>query len=308
MRLLAYLRPVRATVIIPTFGEARFARWAVESVRRQTVENMEICVSCDGSPPAMVSLFKDMAAEDSRIRVFSFPKSERAGEPYRDLIVRKETRGRNIYYCAHDDLWFPDHVEVLEELLRHKCFGHSLHACVGPEAVESRGTAFPTGFMYADLEEPRFRETMLNDAARKNLFGLTFGAHTRKAYRRLKEGWTTTPDGIWTDLYMWRKFLEKFPEACGTCKKVTALCFPLYAERSWSEQERKNGRTCYFTRNGWPEQQREDELAFYFQKMQEPGFLNRVNDLARRSLPELRLAPQVAASTASRGRCHEAGP
>ena len=44
----------RATVIIPTFGNAKFARWAIKSVQNQTVKDIEICIICDGSPDNMV--------------------------------------------------------------------------------------------------------------------------------------------------------------------------------------------------------------------------------------------------------------
>ena len=64
----------RATVIIPTFGNAKFARWAVKSVQRQTVTDIEICIICDGSPENMVSFFNNMRKEDPRIKVFVFPK------------------------------------------------------------------------------------------------------------------------------------------------------------------------------------------------------------------------------------------
>jgi|SRR5271157_1749191 len=105
----------RATVIIPTFGNAKFARWAVKSVQRQTVTDIEICIICDGSPENMVSFLNNMRKEDPRIKVFVFPKSPRTGEPYRDIVI-KQTTGKIICYCSHDDLWLPDHVRTMEKL------------------------------------------------------------------------------------------------------------------------------------------------------------------------------------------------
>jgi len=259
------LKPT-ATVLIPTFGQATFAHWTIESVRRQTIKDIEIFVICDGSPPEMVSFFKAIAKEDSRIRVFWYQKSERNGEPYRDLVIKNEARGKYIYYCSHDDLWFPTHIEELGRVLKHKCFCHSIHASVGLGEAEFNEDTFIDMVIYADLEIASFRKRMLNTNVPKNFFGLTYGAHTRKAYLQLKEGWTTTPPGIWTDLYMWRKFLTRFAKYCGTCKVVTALNFPAYQ------------------RNGWSEQRREEELAFYFKKILEPGFIEKVNEIARKSI------------------------
>ena len=119
----------RATIIIPTFAQARFARWAVKSVQQQTVREIEICIICDGSPPEMVSFFEDMAKEDSRICVFAYSKSPRTGEPYRDEVIRKMT-GKIVCYCCHDDLWFPDHIETMEKALQKFDFTHTYHAIV----------------------------------------------------------------------------------------------------------------------------------------------------------------------------------
>ena len=59
--------------------------------------------------------------------------------------------------------------------------------------------------MPADLENPASARRMLSEIF--NRFELTFAGHTLEAYRRLPQGWRTTPaDFPWTDLYMWRQF------------------------------------------------------------------------------------------------------
>ena len=116
------MRP-RATVIIPTFGNAVFSRWAIKSARLQTVEDIEICIICDGSPEEMVLFFQDLTKEDRRIKVFVHPKSPRTGEPHRDAVIRR-TSGKIICYLGHDDLWFPDHIREMEESLGRCQFHH----------------------------------------------------------------------------------------------------------------------------------------------------------------------------------------
>ncbi|MBF8276448.1 MAG: glycosyltransferase family 2 protein [Candidatus Brocadiaceae bacterium] len=258
--------PPIASVLIPTFGNARFARWAIESVQRQTMKDIEIFIICDGSPPQMVSFFKNMATEDSRIMVYSFPKAARAGEPYRDMIIKKEARGRHIFYCSHDDIWFSNHIEVLSSLLRHKSFVHSIHVAVKEDGLHEG--VFIRYVVNADIALAEYRNKMQNVTVPRNFFGLTYGAHTREAYLQLNEGWATTPRGIPTDLYMWRKFLARFPLGCATCKKVTALHFPVGFRNEWPESEQK----------------REEELLFYFNHIQAPGFIEKVNEIAIRTL------------------------
>ena len=68
---------------------------------------------------------------------------------------------------------------------------------------------------------------------------MTFGAHTRKSYYELEEGWVTTPSkDIPTDFYMWRKFLAAYKKSCKTTMRVTALNFQQTIRTDWSEQER----------------------------------------------------------------------
>jgi glycosyltransferase involved in cell wall biosynthesis len=239
----------RATVIIPTFGNARFARWAVKSVQNQNVNDIEICIICDGSPDAMVAFFQEMERDDPRISVFVFPKSPRTGEPYRDIVL-SQTTGAIICYCSHDDLWLPDHVQVMEKSLRTCDFTHTLHAGVNPARSGADTSDWLGSVVAIDLNQ----EIINKMKGGENFFGLTFGAHTRDSYFRLPERWETTPDDIPTDLYMWCKFFSNFPDRCRTAFRLTALCFPQIPRKEWSEH------------------QRDEELSMYFKKIQTPGF------------------------------------
>lgn len=107
---------VRATVIIPTFGNAKFARWAIKSVQNQTVKDIEICIICDGSPEHMVSFFQRYGEMIPGLK-FCFSKITKDREPYRDIVI-KQTTGKIICYCSHDDLWLPDHIKEVEKTLR----------------------------------------------------------------------------------------------------------------------------------------------------------------------------------------------
>lgn len=247
----AFPSPIRATVIIPTYGNAPYVAWALASAQAQTVRELEICVICDGSPPHMVEMLEAIAAEDPRLQIFKFPKAPRTGEIHRAEVIR-QTTGNIICYLSHDDLWFPHHVAVMERVLRKADFAHSLHVCA------ALGAEFGTvrHVSPADLVMMEFRNEMLNTDMRTNYFGLTYGAHTREAYFRLDEGWTVTPDGIWTDLYMWRKFLS-----CPWCRCVSHMGITaLHFERPYWE--------ALFSADGFAQ-----ELGRCFVKIDDPSFL-----------------------------------
>jgi glycosyltransferase involved in cell wall biosynthesis len=255
----------RATVIIPTFGNAKFALWAVRSVQQQTVKEIEICIICDGSPENMVAFFRSMEKDDPRITVFAYPKSPRTGEPYRDDVIRR-TSGEIICYCCHDDLWLPYHLEEMEKSLAKCQFTHSFPNFVSlPEDVRDVSTLFGKIIYWKNLNNQR---TIRRMCGGKNYFGLTFGAHTRGSYYGLTEGWVTTPrPEVATDSYMWCKFVAAFGTNCSTVTRITALRFPQTSRKDWSEQKR------------------DDELKLYFEKIQDPAFLRDIDLVVHRLGP-----------------------
>ena len=65
-----------------------------------------------------------------------------------------------------------------------------------------------------------------------NAIGLTGAGHTLAAYRRLPWGWRPGPKDVWSDLHMWRQFLDQ-PNFRGvTSTELTYLNFP---NPTWSK-------------------------------------------------------------------------
>ncbi|MBD3414656.1 MAG: glycosyltransferase [Candidatus Aminicenantes bacterium] len=260
----------RATVIIPTFGNALFAQWAIKSVQNQTVQDLEICIICDGSPPEMVTFFRKIAEEDPRVQLFTFPKSPRTGEPYRDIVIKKTT-GPNIFYCAHDDLWLHNHIEQLEQTLQNHHFTNSfdlyIEAFTKTVSLEKKITE-----QFLDEKELFSRVASFDFIKRKYkkiirwgyyLTGLTCGAHTRKAYFDLNEGWITTPmKFIPTDVYMWYKLIFSNRLSFGTTDKVTAL------------------RLAQKPRINWSDKKRSQEIKHYYEIINSRNFIKSLNELS----------------------------
>jgi len=187
------------TVLIPTHEHVDPLRHAVASVQQQSMQDFELFIVGDGVADATRALVAELSATDSRIRFFDFPKGPRKGEIHRHEALQSAS-GRFVAYLGDDDCWMPNHLEVLVALLSGADFGHTLQ--VGVDA------AGQLAFRPADLENPSFRDRMLNELF--NRFDFTFAGHTLAAYRRLPRGWVTTPPEIpWTDLYMWRQFLAE---------------------------------------------------------------------------------------------------
>jgi len=203
-----------ATVLIPTHSHAEPLPLAVESIKRQTIQDFEVFIVGDGVTPETRAAAKKLASEDERIRFFDLPKTGRKGEIHRHTVLQ-EARGRFVAYLGDDDLWMDMHLATLGEALREVDFAHTMHV-----GINQRGRFFARE---ADLEDPEFRARLL--AKMFNRFDIAVVGHTLDAYRRLPHGWRNTPDDFpWSDLYMWRQFLAEPWLKARSVMVPTAIC------------------------------------------------------------------------------------
>jgi hypothetical protein len=203
-----------ATILIPTHNHGPTLRASVASALRQTVTDIEVFIIGDGVTDETRQIVQVLACGDPRVRFFDHPKGPRHGEPYRHAALA-EARGRIVCYLSDDDLYLPNHVEVMTGLLANADFAHALAASVAPDGSLSTWTV--------DLAMPAFRADLL---AGRNRVPFSAGAHTMDFYRRLPVGWTAAPAGLPTDLHMWQKFLRQPECRFRAGMTPTVLVFP----------------------------------------------------------------------------------
>jgi len=226
-----------ATVIISTFDRADFVIWALKSAQQQTIADIEIFVIGDGSSPVTRNIVEREAKKDTRILFFDNPKGERMGELHRHQAILQST-GKIICYLGHDDLWFPEHVESMLLLLKDADFVHSIHTYI---AVD--GTIH--GFLPL-VSDSLCRSRMLNH--HWNRFGPTCSAHTRNIYFELPYGWRPAPLDIWSDLYMWRQFINHPGCRFTSLPKTTTISFPRSLRYEYSVEQREAELANWFPR------------------------------------------------------------
>jgi GalNAc5-diNAcBac-PP-undecaprenol beta-1,3-glucosyltransferase len=233
---------VRATVVIPTFDHGPTLERSVPSALRQTVEDIEVFVVGDGAPDVTRDIMARITAADPRVRYFDNPKGPGNGEIHRAAALR-EAAGEIVVYLADDDLWMPEHLEIVGELLRGADFAHTY-----PIRIEADGSI---GDWTVDLSRPWYVEAMLGGT---NFVPLGCGGHTMELYRRLPHGWRTRPEGTWSDLYMWQQILSVPGVRVASGARPTLLHFPSSLRR------------------GWPTERRLEELDAWIARMNEPGW------------------------------------
>jgi glycosyltransferase involved in cell wall biosynthesis len=215
---------MRATVLIPTHDHGPLLLRAARSALAQSVRELELFIVGDGVTPATREAVDALGREDARVRFFDRPKGPRNGEAYRHAVLG-EARGRIVCYLCDDDLWLPDHVETME-----RCLARANIVPARPRVVGGRRKV-------GSVDRAYYRERMQRDPP-FNVMGLSSGAHTLELYRRLPFGWRTAPEGLATDLHMWRQILACPDAIPAVAPHLTVLSFPAPARRSMSLAER----------------------------------------------------------------------
>jgi glycosyltransferase involved in cell wall biosynthesis len=127
------LRP-QVSILLPTHNRADVLGYAIGSVLSQTVGDFELLIAGDGCTDAthdVVGCF-----HDPRIKWFDLPKAPLSGYANRNIVLRQAV-GRVVAYAQHDDLWFPDHLELLLSTLARADaeWAYSRPLWVGPDGV-----------------------------------------------------------------------------------------------------------------------------------------------------------------------------
>jgi len=215
-------KEVLFSIVLPTsIDRGVILPHSIGSVQRQTIQNFEILVIGDGVNEFTRSVILELAEEDKRIRLFDFPKHPRRGEEYRDQVLKNEARGKYVAYLCDRDLFLPHHLETMAIYLSQYDFASTLN--------------------YMMLED---KEGMVY--GRKNLDSwdapswlLSCDGHTLDYYKKLPYGWRTTPQGVYTDRYMWDQFLRQKDCKAYCGMEPTVLWFKRGDHPGMSSEERK---------------------------------------------------------------------
>ena len=220
----------RISVLLPTHEHASTLPYAVRSVQRQGVDDLEILICGDGATEQVRAVVAELMRGDERIRFFDLPKAPARGELNRDYVMR-QAKGEFIFHQNDDDLWLPGHVETLERALEEADFVGAIQVNVDTDGKVRAH--------YFDLERTEFVTPWLDWQPNGfgpwacNGFGPIFVAHRLDAFLRLPEGWVTTAPGLPADQSMWHRFLRQSWCRAKFLRWPVALHFPAPDRQDW---------------------------------------------------------------------------
>ncbi len=115
--------PGLVSIVLCTYNGSRFLAEQLDSLLAQTYPHFEILAVDDGSTDETVSLLKQYAAREARIRIVVNPANLGFARNFESAL--RLSRGAFIAPCDQDDIWLPGKIEALLAAIG----GHSMAYC-----------------------------------------------------------------------------------------------------------------------------------------------------------------------------------
>lgn len=141
------------SIVMATYNRSNVLRYAIETVRWQSVDDWELIVVGDGCTDDTGEVVASFA--DPRIRFFN--REENFGEqsaPNNDGVTI--SRGKFVAFLNHDDMWFPFHLESTLDALDNNAYDlvYALYLAVDPDGRPQVHNVAPTAGYAMNLSIP----------------------------------------------------------------------------------------------------------------------------------------------------------
>jgi glycosyltransferase involved in cell wall biosynthesis len=191
------------SILLPTHNRAEVIGFSIQSIRAQSEANFELLVVGDGCTDATDAVVRQHARQDNRVFWLPFDKAYGSGYAHRNAVL-KEARGRYIAFAAHDDIWLPDHLDLLLQELRSEPRPRLVYS--RPIWIHPDGTLVPS---VCNTDIPAIQEELLDDHTEIPSICVMISAEDLKTV------------GYWDSMVQQKKE-ERSPD-CNLWKRILAL-------------------------------------------------------------------------------------
>lgn len=176
------------SIAMATYNGAKYIREQMDSLLSQTIQDFEIVICDDCSTDGTPSILKKYAALDPRIHVYNNDKN--LGFKLNFEKVVSLTQGDYVALCDQDDIWFPNHIELLLRL--SDCEADII--CGRPVFVNEKGQKLPCKYDYLKMD---YVPTNKIDVARHVILGFnSYQGASMLIKRTFFEKALPIPDGV----------------------------------------------------------------------------------------------------------------
>lgn len=145
------------SVIVASYNYAPYVAEAIRSVLAQSFGELEVLVVDDGSADGSLQIVRDLAAEDSRVRVFTHPDNANHGLPATLQRGLAEARGEFVAFLESDDMWHPQCLEQRLKALAETPEADVVFNAVAPLPMPGANTSWFDSYVPRIMEEHKKR-------------------------------------------------------------------------------------------------------------------------------------------------------
>lgn len=115
-----------------TYNGEKYIREQMDSILNQTIQDIELIICDDCSSDSTIDIIKEYSKKDKRIRVYKNEKNLGFIKNFEKAISL--CKGEYIALSDQDDIWTPNHLELLQGALKNKVL-----ACGNADIVDEKG-------------------------------------------------------------------------------------------------------------------------------------------------------------------------
>ena len=120
------------SIAMATYNGAKYIKEQIDSILNQTIQDIEIVICDDCSQDSTFDILKDYQTNDSRIRVYKNEDNLGFKKNFEKAISL--CHGEYIALSDQDDIWMPNHLELLR-----KEIGSKVLVCGNADLINEEG-------------------------------------------------------------------------------------------------------------------------------------------------------------------------
>lgn len=127
------------SIAMTTYNGEKFLREQIDSILAQTIQDFELVVCDDGSKDSTIEILEEYQHSDKRIKIYKNESNLGFKNNFEKAISLCD--GEYIALCDQDDIWSPNHLEILKDAIKDKIL-----ACGNAELIDKDGNSLGTTF------------------------------------------------------------------------------------------------------------------------------------------------------------------
>ena len=143
------------TILIPSYNHSKYITQCIESIYSQTYKNFDLIVIDDGSTDGSIKILNTLNLTYN----FKLVIQENKGISFTlNRCIREYTNGQYFTFCASDDYWLPQKLELQVNFMENNyfypmCFGKAIYINENSNILDSGNSVevFKSGYLFNDI-------------------------------------------------------------------------------------------------------------------------------------------------------------